>query len=289
LTEGDFPLNIPESVYPKSIRRSIRKTEVKPKKSHSVNKSDRYILYVFDETYVNEKIINDYQTIVKNNTLLIKKVTTALEKLVTFSYTRERYLKNGRFKDAVRAYSGNAFYKSRDTAKSKHICASLLIDASGSMSGNKIAAARQTAIIFVESLKSFKTYVFSHDATNYTADVELYLNKYDIMSVRARGGNRDGSAIKCVYDYMCIHNPNDQKVIFVISDGLPTDYDYEEDAVLSTKEVVDTIDAKVFQLGIECDEKDSATMYGKNNVIIVPLTGIEDNFVRFLTKTIEGL
>ena len=50
-------------------------------------------------------------------------------------------------------------------------------------------------------------------------------DKYRLMNVSSRGGNRDGAALRFVAERL-VQRPEPQKLLMLISDGQPADYGY---------------------------------------------------------------
>ena len=113
----------------------------------------------------------------------------------------------------------------------------ILIDASGSMEGEKLFIAQKTAYIvckFCESLQA-PVSVVAHDANgvvNLQVAVDAGLPKNDIrrvFDIKAGCCNRDGFAVRSAAD-MLRSSPASQKLLLVISDGCPSEYRSIEEA-----------------------------------------------------------
>lgn len=113
----------------------------------------------------------------------------------------------------------------------------ILIDASGSMEGEKLFIAQKTAYIvckFCESLQA-PVSVVAHDANcmvNLQVAVDAGLPKNDIrrvFDIKAGFCNRDGFAVRSAAD-MLRSSPASQKLLLVISDGCPSEYRSIEEA-----------------------------------------------------------
>lgn len=109
------------------------------------------------------------------------------------------------------------------------------------MSGcNRCTYARASAIIlhdFCESL-DIPVMVYGH-STGYGEhghSVELYSyaefegfdrdDKYRLMDIAARGGNRDGAALRFVAEQLA-KRPEEVKLLILVSDGQPADFGYD--------------------------------------------------------------
>jgi hypothetical protein len=122
-------------------------------------------------------------------------------------------------------------YERYGTVKSDKMCVCLLVDLSGSMSGSKIKAARETAILLYEALKdnhSIELFIYGHTAdetATYSADIHVYSEpgyrpKYALGNVQAFTQNRDGDAIREAANRVRIFTQN-KCLMFVIADGEP--------------------------------------------------------------------
>lgn len=116
------------------------------------------------------------------------------------------------------------------------ITAVVLIDESGSMGGERISAARDTAILLSESLKNLpdvECYIYGHSADEHylgSTELRVYKDKnhhprYSLGSVTAHRENRDGIAILETAKAVRKQTSNNV-VMFVISDGEPCACDY---------------------------------------------------------------
>lgn len=111
----------------------------------------------------------------------------------------------------------------------------VLIDESGSMRGEKIALARQAAVLLNEALKDagVDLYIYGHSADEvYGNDTYLriykekdHVDQYSLSSIDSHIQNRDGNAIREVAKR--VRKFTDSRCLFfVISDGQPAAGDY---------------------------------------------------------------
>ena len=111
----------------------------------------------------------------------------------------------------------------------------LLVDESGSMSGNKIDCARDTAFIVYDFCTALKipVAIYGHTSTHNHVDIYSYAefnsvdgkDKYRIMDMQARNCNRDGYALRFAVSQL-EKQPCDVKLMMIISDGSPNSYNY---------------------------------------------------------------
>ena len=136
---------------------------------------------------------------------------------------------------AVVRDDGRLFYKNRLPQEKADIAVALLVDESGSMASNdRISTARAAALVLYDFCRSLglPVIVYGHSTC---FDVELYAyaefdsidgrDKYRMMDMSARGGNRDGAALRFVAERLSKRD-EDTRILILISDGQPADADY---------------------------------------------------------------
>lgn len=151
-------------------------------------------------------------------------------------WQRNRYY-GSRF-DVTKAANPNLRHFTKKTSKPKtpSLSVAILVDESGSMSGNKIEVARATAITLYEmcSALDINFAVFGH-TTHERSDcvINNYCmfgehapdTKYKLLSISARYSNRDGAALRYVAE-MLSKEQTDRKLLIIISDGQPAAMGY---------------------------------------------------------------
>jgi hypothetical protein len=155
-------------------------------------------------------------------------------------------------------------------AHSKEFAFYLLQDGSGSMAGTKEYESAKTLAILEEGLKGFsalKITTFSvnggkvnhHTAKQFT-DNRKFNHAYSFLRARrSNGGNKDGYSIRVATKEL-LKRPEQKKILFVLSDGLPSDYSGGfEYALNDVKNAVEEARSK----GIDV----IAIMFGDNNFI----------------------
>lgn len=169
------------------------------------------------------------------------------------------------------------------------VAATLLIDRSGSMKdgsrdssgqhlfGTKIQAASNTALVLYDFcvdlgfpvmvcshyVERGKTVVIDSMAAFQRVDKQ---DRYRIAGAEAGGGNRDGTALNYALGELKLRT-EDIKLLFIISDGLPSDYDYGENGIQHLQEVIDDArrsDVFVFAAALDEDIPAIKHIYGDN-------------------------
>jgi len=157
-------------------------------------------------------------------------------------------------------------YERYGTVKTDRICVGVLIDESGSMCGTKIQKAREAAIFINEvfrGMRDVELFMYGHtaDEGGYSStQIRIYrepgfhMDPYALGAVEARSNNRDGDAIIATAKRIRKLTEN-QGILFVISDGQPSAYDYNgSEAIRDTREKVSkaqNLGFQVIQIAIE--------------------------------------
>lgn len=149
---------------------------------------------------------------------------------------------------------------------------SVLIDASGSMGGEKEVYARRTALLlyhFGQELH-IPVMVYAHNkwykvTMNALADFGSVdgNDKYRICDLTSHGCNRDGMALRFCSEKLA-KRPEETKIMFVISDGRPSDYNSAKEADSDIKNVLldySKKNVKYITFGLGTDQKGIKELY----------------------------
>jgi cobalamin biosynthesis protein CobT len=137
---------------------------------------------------------------------------------------------------------GRVFYKNNLPNETPELTVGLLLDESGSMYCNERATyARATAIILYDFCRSLRipVMVYGHSTgynrTNSGHSIDLYSyaefddidgdDRYRLMDISARSGNRDGAALRFVAEQLS-KRIEEIKILILVSDGQPADIGY---------------------------------------------------------------
>ena len=131
---------------------------------------------------------------------------------------------------------GKVFYKNSLPNEIPELAVGLLLDESGSMcSCDRCTYARASAIILYDFCQSLDIPVMVYGHSTGYDTVELYSyaefesfdhdDKYRMMDISARSGNRDGAALRFVAEQLS-KRPEAVKLLILVSDGQPADSGY---------------------------------------------------------------
>ena len=131
---------------------------------------------------------------------------------------------------------GKIFTKRNRPNDEISLAVGVLVDMSGSMSGERIRIAQAMTLVvydFCQALNIPVT-IYGHD-TSYGNCVDLYSfaefesldgnDKYRLMNIHDGGSNRDGCAVRFVAEKLC-KRTEQTKLFIVVSDGQPADSGY---------------------------------------------------------------
>ena len=131
---------------------------------------------------------------------------------------------------------GKAFYKNNLPNEIPELAVGLLVDESGSMcSGDRCTYARAAAIILNDFCDSLEIPIMIYGHSTDGCGVALYSyaefdgfdsdDRYRLMDISARSGNRDGAALRYVAERLS-KRPEAVKLLVLVSDGQPADTGY---------------------------------------------------------------
>lgn len=152
------------------------------------------------------------------------------------------------------------WYKKTPGIDAPDLAVMLLIDGSGSMSGMRNLNVKYASVILHEVLKrvNIPHVIVTHNAEFVDPVVYAHIlkgfnapdkSKYNILRSPAKGDNRDGAALYWAEKYLNAHSDADNKLLLVLSDGLP---EHSYDNYYAPASVKDTANAvkKISRRGI---------------------------------------
>lgn len=203
-------------------------------------------------------------------------------------------------RNAVRN-DGRLFYKRKLPHDRTDIAVAILNDESGSMSSaNRITHARSASITLHDFCKGLciPAAIYGHTELD---DVELYAyaefdsidnkDQYRLMDMSARGGNRDGAALRYVAERL-MTRPEAIKLLIVISDGQPAaDNYYGTEAEADLRGIKKEYSAKgiqMFAAAIGSDKPNIQRIYGDGFLDITDLEKLPVNLGRLIIQKVRN-
>ena len=206
------------------------------------------------------------------------------------------FLDTNKLAEAVQSVENVYYNKMRCTTVGFDVC--LLIDQSGSMSGNRIDQACKCTILLNEVFKRIPNcnfFIYGHTADIYDVETVLYVYKdmqtnhpYALGNISAESENRDSEAISEVFKLVRKQTKR-PLLMFVISDGDPLAHNYSGvQARDSVRKVVHYIEkrgnAVVCQIAID-EHLEPSTMF-KHYVKMTDLKTFSLDLTKYIMKTL---
>jgi len=241
----------------------------------------------------------------------IEGLQTRLERKRSSMMSGARY---GRI-DPKRMYRATAFldpriFKLRDRIESFDIAGYILCDNSGSMYGERIEMARAGSLVLAHGLNylNIPFVVVGYMATTEKIDdlstcvvQHIRYTEWDYPDMERIGSmdpdhcNRDGYSIRIATAELK-QRYEKQKLLMVLSDGMPVEYSADEDGVLDTAQAVEEAQEAGIQIvalyfgTTEPEQLETLNkMYGEDNVVIVrQLNDLITDMVDVLDETLKG-
>lgn len=176
----------------------------------------------------------------------------------------------------------------------------VLIDHSGSMSGDRIEASSKAAMLLYDfaTASDIPVCVLGHCTGGNRVDIKLYTTfdkvndseKYPLANMQPYGCNRDGAAIE-VATAMLAKRPEEVKLLIVISDGQPNHTNYGGRAAMDD---IQTIVRKGKKMGVETialaigsDKERIKEIYGADNFVdISDLSALPKTMANIVKKRV---
>ena len=197
---------------------------------------------------------------------------------------------------------GNCFTRNRLPIGKPKCAFALCIDESGSMDfGGKLTAARKTAVLLNEILSDMQVahMIYGHRDSRGTCQLDVYhdfeepdrKDRYRLGGVSSDARNRDGAAIA----YGCeklLKRPETQKILIVISDGLPTEtsfhpeLEYEADAAAVAKEY-SRRKVTIFGAVIDGNVERIRNIYGKHTMDLTDLSRLPQELGNLVSRVVR--
>lgn len=202
---------------------------------------------------------------------------------------------------AMHHEDGTFFTRTRLPSEEQKLAVGLLVDESGSMSwGDRITHAKKTAIVLYDFCQSLQVPITIYGHSTGGSGVELYSyaefdsidtsDRYRLMDMSARGGNRDGAALRFVAEHLA-KRPEKQKLLIIISDGQPADTGYygtEAEADLrGIKKEYSKKGIKLFAAAIGDDKENIKRIYQDGFLDITKLEDLPKNMTLLVKQYLK--
>ncbi len=202
---------------------------------------------------------------------------------------RSGSLDTGKLAEAVQGVE--SIYRRETTVRADRMAVCVLVDESGSMEGEKIEAARDTAVLLNEALapvRNVDLYIYGHTTESgsfvklnvYKEGNSSKFDRYVLGSLEANYSNVDSKAIREAAARVRART-RDRCLFIVISDGAPCE---PESNVRNAVRDLTRDGFTVVSIGIDF-EYDPSTMY-ENHVNMTDLTRLAPDLGRMIKKAI---
>ena len=196
---------------------------------------------------------------------------------------------------------GKIFYKTKLPNDQADIAVVVLNDESGSMSSHdRITHARSASLILYDFCKGLDIPIAIYGHSEYD-DVEMYAyaefdsidnkDKYRLMDMSARWGNRDGAALRFAAERL-MSRPEEIKLLIIISDGQPAASGYygtaAEADLRGIKKEYSAKGIKLFAAAIGSDKPNIQRIYGDGFLDITNLEKLPVNLGRLIIHQIRN-
>lgn len=191
-------------------------------------------------SYVPDSVIKEYQRIAPPLLQASRRLQKTIAPLLKEDSEggKMKNLQFGKRLDmrALHHEDGTFFTRTRLPSDEQKLAVALLVDESGSMAdADRITHAKKTAIVLYDFCRSLGIPITIYGHSTSGSGVELFSyaefdsvgssDRYRLMDMSARGGNRDGAALRFVAEHLD-KRPELQKLLIIISDGQPAAYGY---------------------------------------------------------------
>lgn len=255
--------------------------------------------------YVEPSCMEAYQKVAPPLMLISKRLQKQISQILK-DYKSGGKLDNlpmGKRLNVRNAYhnDGRIFYKLKLPNDRTDIAVAVLNDESGSMcSCDRITYARAASIILHDFCKALDIPIAIYGHTE-EYDVELFAyaefdtidnkDKYRLMDMCARGGNRDGAALRYVAERL-MERPEEIKLLIIISDGQPAGdgyYGTEAEADLrGIKSEYTKKGIKLFAAAIGSDKPNIQRIYGDGFLDITNLEKLPVNLGKLIIEQVKN-
>lgn len=187
-----------------------------------------------------EKLLMQYDSIVNKLSRDINTLYNQMRRIIANDAAEREYRNSGRI-NVGRVYGGRVtsrlFERNIDPANKANMCVELLVDISGSMSGNKkwyqaMQCTIGLAEVFAKLHIPCKVIGFTADTNGYDVVHYHYMHwlntkdeRLNLLNLQPEANNFDGYSIRYAAE-MLKRRKEEHKILFVLSDGSPACYYY---------------------------------------------------------------
>ena len=249
---------------------------------------------------------SSYNELLEINQRSIKTLTNSLKLLFSQNRDTKIHTTSGRF-NVARGAAGNTikvFDRKRVNTEADDVAVMILVDESGSMSGNgKKEAARNCCVILAESFSrlNLPCYIigFSADNDGFQAVHHHYVTwnntadeRHTLSATSASGNNFDSYSI--AYGASVLRRQrSEHKIMFVVSDGRPNCMSYvgKNDGLNKTREAIKGASkvASIVGIGIQCGDDDVFTkMYSGRFTNLSDASQLTGAITRILKRIVSS-
>jgi nitric oxide reductase activation protein len=176
-------------------------------------------------------------------------------------------------------------FQRRQDSRAINTCITLLVDWSGSMSGDRAKIASNAAATLVDCFEGvlgvpvevLAHTVFSKLTMYHIKDYGARMTGHDVYNGLWNNemcGNADGDALLYARDRI-VKRPEKRKLIISIADGMPADsFDWGDPASLLTRAIESTRNEGIEVYGIGAQHENIGIFYGKDSVVINDLSDL---------------
>ena len=183
---------------------------------------------------IEESYIQQYQSVAPPLLAISKQIQKRLQRVFKdMSFTgKESALLMGRRIEPrlLMDREGRFFSRNRLPSEKKSLAVAVLMDESGSMADqDRVTYARAAGIIIYDFCKAMDVPILIMGHTD-DSNVQIYaytdfdsmdkMDRYRLMDLSARYGNRDGAALRYVAERL-LKQPEEKKLLLLVSDGQP--------------------------------------------------------------------
>ncbi len=234
--------------------------------------------------------------------LMVKNYLRMMKDKAKHDFQRGRYF-GQRFVPQAAIRADKKFFGNMKLPSLPSVSVGLLLDCSGSMSGDRINYARTAAVIIENFVRNIggKCCIIGHEERFYTKNVVLHSyadfdsedgnDRYRLLDIEAGQNNRDGYALRFMLEKMK-RQPSDLRILILISDGAPAASGYgtcerTTRELQGLKKECDKNHIAFVAAAIGDDKPVIKKFYGDSFLDITNIERMPKDFVKLLQKKLQ--